>query len=72
MRYPVLLYISYLRFSLFVYPPHSLRCFFAISCEHPVMFAILGKIMKRLVDFLDLILKILQLILTYSDKTSFR
>ena len=36
------------------------------------MFAILGKIMKRLVDFLDLILKILQLILTYSDKTSFR
>ena len=45
-----------------------------ISSEDPAMFAILEKIMKRLVEFLDLVLQILQVILTYVIlvKTGFR
>ena len=67
------LYLMYLRFSL-VYASHGLRCFLVISCDDSAMFVILDKIIKRLVEFLDPVLKILQLILTYVTlvKTGFR
>ena len=41
-------------------------CFLVISCEDPALFAILDKIIKRLVEFFDPVLKILQLLMTYA------